>query len=147
MTSSFQALNAVKARNWPTMEVTPLDAIEKEQIIRGYLEGIYGKTLDPEQKDLIVAAEQTNNPLYLRSLLDEVTSQLSSVQPRDCDVISGFIADAAVWKLPAADADDSRVPVSRDARHVVCENPGATGRRLRHGREVRCDVTVLPGCT
>ena len=54
------------------MHVTSLDAIEKEQIIRGYLEGVYGKTLDPEQKDLIVAAEQTNNPLYLRSLLDEV---------------------------------------------------------------------------
>ena len=68
----FQALNAVKARGWPTMHVTSLDAIEKEQIIRGYLEGVYGKTLDPEQKDLIVAAEQTKNPLYLRSLLDEV---------------------------------------------------------------------------
>ena len=54
------------------MRVTPLDVTEKEQIVKGYLEGVYGKTLSDEQRDLIVGAEQTNNPLYLRALLDEV---------------------------------------------------------------------------
>ena len=54
------------------MKVEPLDTSQKEQIITDYLEGIYGKTLNVEQKKMIVDAEQTNNPLYLKSLLDEV---------------------------------------------------------------------------
>ena len=54
------------------MRVKPLDTSQKEQIITDYLEGIYGKTLNAEQKQLLVDSEQTNNPLYLKSLLDEV---------------------------------------------------------------------------
>ena len=57
---------------WPSMRVKPLDTSQKEQIITHYLEGIYGKTLNAEQKQLLVDSEQTNNPLYLKSLLDEV---------------------------------------------------------------------------
>ena len=70
----LQAFDAVTQRQWPSMRVTPLDVTEKEQIVKGYLEGVYGKTLSDEQRDLIVAAEQTNNPLYLRALLDEVSA-------------------------------------------------------------------------
>ena len=67
------------------MHVTALDFMEKEKIVRGYLEGIYGKTLSDEQRDLIVGAEQTNNALYLRALLDEVTSLAASyVKLRQC---------------------------------------------------------------
>ena len=54
------------------MSVKPLDTSQKEQIITDYLEGIYGKTLNAEQKRMLVDSEQTNNPLYLKSLLDEV---------------------------------------------------------------------------
>ena len=57
---------------WPSMSVKPLDTSQKEQIITDYLEGIYGKTLNAEQKRMLVDSEQTNNPLYLKSLLDEV---------------------------------------------------------------------------
>ena len=69
---NFQAMDACIEFGWPTMRVEPLDVSQKEQLITDYLEGIYGKTLDAEQKKLIVDAEQTNNPLYLKSLLDEV---------------------------------------------------------------------------
>ena len=62
---------------WPSMKVEPLDTSQKEQIITDYLEGIYGKTLNVEQKKMIVDAEQTNNPLYLKSLLDEVNILLN----------------------------------------------------------------------
>ena len=54
------------------MEVSPLEPSQKKDIITGYLEGIFRKTLSEEQKQMIVDAPQTNNPLYLRSLLDEV---------------------------------------------------------------------------
>jgi hypothetical protein len=54
------------------MKVYPLKASQKEEIIVGYLEKIYVKTLSQEQRDLLVNAKQTENPLYLRALLDEV---------------------------------------------------------------------------
>jgi hypothetical protein len=68
----FQAMESVNAAGWPTMKVEPLDPSQKGEIITGYLENIYGKTLSGEQKTLLVEAPQTNNPLYLRALLDEV---------------------------------------------------------------------------
>ena len=54
------------------MKVEPLDPSQKNEIITKYLEGLYTKSLSHEQKYLIVKSPQTNNPLYLRSLLDEV---------------------------------------------------------------------------
>ena len=55
------------------MKVSPLNPSEKMEIVIGYMEGIYGKTLAQDQKDMMVNAEQTNNPLYLKALLDEVS--------------------------------------------------------------------------
>lgn len=66
-------MDAVIKFGWPTMKVSPLDNSQKMEILKGYLEGIYGKTLSQDQKEMIVEAKQTNNPLYLRSLLDEVS--------------------------------------------------------------------------
>ena len=63
---------------WPTIHVSPLDPSEKAQIVTGYMEGIYGKTLSEDQKALIVDAPQTNNPLYLRAVLDEVRPSINS---------------------------------------------------------------------
>ena len=54
------------------MHVSPLHPSEKKDIVIEYMEGIYGKTLADVQKEKIVNAEQTNNPLYLKALLDEV---------------------------------------------------------------------------
>ena len=54
------------------MKVEPLQESQKMQIITDYLEGIYGKTLNNQQKEMLVGAKQTSNPLYLKSLLDEV---------------------------------------------------------------------------
>ncbi|XP_060078987.1 uncharacterized protein LOC132558436 [Ylistrum balloti] len=67
-----RAYEAVKAAGWHSMKVEPLDLSQKREIIIGYLEGVYSKTLSDEQKQMIIDAPQTNNPLYLRSLLDEV---------------------------------------------------------------------------
>ena len=67
-----QAFEAVKSAGWPSLTVTPLDPADKSEIITGYMEGIYGKTMSDDQKQMIVNAPQTNNPLYLKALLDEV---------------------------------------------------------------------------
>lgn len=53
------------------MEVFPLNRQEKLDIVSGYM-SMYAKTLNEEQTALIVEAEQSNNPLYLKALLDEV---------------------------------------------------------------------------
>lgn len=68
----LQAMDACKSHGWPSMKVEPLDDSQKGKIITDYLEGIYGKTLNQEQKAMIVNAKQTSNALYLKSLLDEV---------------------------------------------------------------------------
>ena len=67
-----QAMDAVSAAGWPHMKVDPLKESEKLQVVSEYLEGIYGKHLNDDQKDMIVSSTQTNNPLYLKALLDEV---------------------------------------------------------------------------
>ena len=68
----LQAKEAVLAADWPTLEVHPLQENQKLEIVTGYMEGIYGKTLAAGLKDMIIQAPQTNNPLYLKALLDEV---------------------------------------------------------------------------
>ena len=80
----FQALEAVKAADWPSQLVTPLDPADKAQIVTDYLEGIYGKTLSADQKDMIISAEQTNNPLYLKALLDEVPHNIITYLALSC---------------------------------------------------------------
>ncbi|XP_052774907.1 uncharacterized protein LOC128213338 [Mya arenaria] len=67
-----KAMTACEGFGWPSLRVQSLDVSQKEQIITDYLEGIYGKTLNQDQKNMIVQSEQTSNALYLKSLLDEV---------------------------------------------------------------------------
>lgn len=66
-----QAEDAVRELKWPRYKVEPLQEKEKLDIITGYMD-LYGKTLNKEQTDLILNAEQSSNPLYLKALLDEV---------------------------------------------------------------------------
>ncbi|MFX0064189.1 MAG: tetratricopeptide repeat protein, partial [Candidatus Hermodarchaeota archaeon] len=66
-----RSLEAVRERGWPTMTVEPLDPAGKEQLIIEYLEQ-YRKRLDQGQIKKLVDTEATNNPLYLRVLLEEL---------------------------------------------------------------------------
>jgi hypothetical protein len=66
-----RALNDLKKRGWPTMQVKLLEAHERKRLISPYL-AQYSKALSPARIDRIVAADQTANPLYLRALLDEL---------------------------------------------------------------------------
>ncbi|XP_071959589.1 uncharacterized protein [Antedon mediterranea] len=66
-----KAYDAVAANNWPTFEIFPLQPNEKKQIITEYMT-LYAKTLSEEQMNMILDADQTSNPLYLKSLMDEI---------------------------------------------------------------------------
>lgn len=80
-------MNACIQSEWPSMKVEPLQDSQKMQIITDYLEGIYSKTLTTEQKEMIVNVKQTSNPLYLKSLLDEVQFD-SILNSKFCDSIT-----------------------------------------------------------
>ena len=64
-------LEDLKKRGWPTMEVRPLLTNEKEELIIRYLDQ-YRKTLSPDVLKMITAQPQTDNPLFLRTLLEEL---------------------------------------------------------------------------
>ncbi|CAE1160308.1 NPHP3 [Acanthosepion pharaonis] len=67
-----KAMDSVKRFQWPTLKVEPLNTEEKGEIITEFFEKIYGKTLSSDQRELIKNSPQTDNPLYLRTLLDEI---------------------------------------------------------------------------
>jgi tetratricopeptide (TPR) repeat protein len=66
-----RALEALGRRGWPTWEVEPLDVDRRRRLIHAYLDR-HRKRLAPERVDRIAAAPQSANPLYLRSLLEEL---------------------------------------------------------------------------
>ncbi|MSQ48714.1 MAG: DUF4062 domain-containing protein, partial [Deltaproteobacteria bacterium] len=64
-------LDDLQKRGWPTLEVRPLEEVERKQLITEYLSQ-YTKTLGVTRVQRIVDAPQTANPLYLRTLLEEL---------------------------------------------------------------------------
>lgn len=64
-------LGDLKKREWPTLEIRPLEPDERKQLITEYLVQ-YTKSLSPDRADRIARAPQTTNPLYLRALLEEL---------------------------------------------------------------------------
>ena len=65
------ALDAVEDREWPTLRVEPLEEAERRRLIDEFLDQ-YSKKLSARRADRIGSAPQTENPLYLRVLLDEL---------------------------------------------------------------------------
>lgn len=70
-TLAGRALEEAEKRGWPTLYVEPLSPEERRQLIKEYLEQ-YTKSLSPAQTGQIAQAAQTANPLYLRTLLEEL---------------------------------------------------------------------------
>jgi len=65
------SLKELENRNWPILTIEPLSKNEKKSLIRAYL-GYFGKTPPDSIVNRLAEADQTSNPLYLRSLLDEL---------------------------------------------------------------------------
>lgn len=64
-------LDELSRRGWPTLHVSPLSADERGELIHDYLFP-YGKTLAGQYAGRIAAAAQAANPLFLRTLLEEL---------------------------------------------------------------------------
>ena len=66
-----RALQELQRRDYPTMSVEAIDADERRRVVTEYL-GLYRKSLSPQRIERIVEAPQTGNPLFLRTMLDEL---------------------------------------------------------------------------
>jgi len=66
-----RSLDEAKGRDWTILEVYPLSYTERLQVIDKYLT-MFGKNLLQDIKNQIAASEQSANPLYLKTLLEEI---------------------------------------------------------------------------
>jgi tetratricopeptide (TPR) repeat protein len=66
-----KALEEVSRRGWPTLTVQPLDPPERRRLIGEYLRRA-GRNLGEPRVERIAAAEQSANPLFLRTVLAEL---------------------------------------------------------------------------
>jgi tetratricopeptide (TPR) repeat protein len=67
----FEAMQHRKTDEWRFFKIDPLSVEEKEIMISHYMSQ-YAKTLSTTQLQKIAAAPQTQNPLYLRTVLEEI---------------------------------------------------------------------------
>lgn len=70
-TRSGRPLDEIRRRSWPTLALAPLQIDEQEELLVDYL-ALYGKRLSRAHRDRIIAGHGAANPLFLRTLLDEL---------------------------------------------------------------------------
>jgi len=70
-TSPGRSLDTLKKRNWHSMAVSPLAKDERIRLLEKYL-GRSGRRLSPDRVGRIADAAPCENPLFLRSFLDEL---------------------------------------------------------------------------
>jgi tetratricopeptide (TPR) repeat protein len=66
-----RAMDVIKERNWPTLTIEPLGLKDREQLVGEFL-ALYSKQLSDENVARIAQDPQSDNPLGLRLLLDEL---------------------------------------------------------------------------
>lgn len=66
-----RSMDALNRRSWPELAVQLMNKDEQTQYIEKYLERS-GRKLDDTQIGMVVNEEQTSNPMYLRTLLEEL---------------------------------------------------------------------------
>jgi tetratricopeptide (TPR) repeat protein len=64
-------LDELKRRGWPTLSLAPLEVAERRELVRQQLEQT-GRGLDPQRLQRLVEAPACANPLFLRTVLDEL---------------------------------------------------------------------------
>ena len=64
-------IDELERRGYPTLPLTPLTVDERRQIVVAAL-ARHGKSLNPERIDRIIAAPQTENALFLRTMAEEL---------------------------------------------------------------------------
>ena len=66
-----RSLDELSKRGWPTLTIEPLQPAERKRLIADYL-AQYTKTLDTARSQRIAYATQSANPLFLKTLLEEL---------------------------------------------------------------------------
>jgi nephrocystin-3 len=90
-------LEELTKRQWPTLQLKPLEDDERRELIKEYLKKLYAKELSEERVKRIAAAPQSANPLYLQALLEEL--RLFGVHERLDERISYYLGAKTVSAL------------------------------------------------
>lgn len=64
-------LDILRSRNWREFKLLPLNKKERESLVKEFLAS-FGKSLSQRQRQTIAADDKSSNPLFLRTLLEEL---------------------------------------------------------------------------
>jgi tetratricopeptide (TPR) repeat protein len=111
---------AIKKRDWESFHVVPLGFDERKRIMTEYLLR-FGKKLDDSRLSLISAAEPASNPLYLKTLMDElrVTGTYEKLDERLSDYLEAADVPALLQKV-----------INRYKKDYDRDRPGLVGDAL-----------------
>lgn len=70
-TTIGRSLDVLRRRGWPMMTIPPLSLLERKQMVIEFL-AQYSRRLSVTHLEYIVNAEQTENPLFLKTMLEEL---------------------------------------------------------------------------
>ena len=118
-----RALEELKKRGWPALQVNPLNEGERKKLIVEYLQQ-YTKELGARRAEQIAQAPQSANPLYLRALLDElrVWGDYARLDERIAHYLGASTVDALYRKILARYEEDyerERPGLVRDAMTLL----------------------------
>ncbi|NQT13105.1 MAG: tetratricopeptide repeat protein [Planctomycetes bacterium] len=88
-TLSGETLDALRPRGWASLQVDPLTEGERRQLIGDYL-ARFSKKLGARHLDRLASARAAANPLYLKTLLDEL--RVTGTHDRLDERLTGYLA-------------------------------------------------------
>jgi tetratricopeptide (TPR) repeat protein len=116
-------LDELTKRGWPTLTIEPLQPAQRKRLIADYL-AQYTKTLDSARSSRIADAPQSANPLFLKTLLEEL--RLWGEHETLDQAIGGYLeagdpADlyAKILERYEADYERERPRLVRDAMTLI----------------------------
>jgi tetratricopeptide (TPR) repeat protein len=118
-----RALDVINTNGWPSLNVDPLSSDERVQLVEDYL-AQYSKQLSPERVARIIADPQSENPLALRVLLEELRQ--FGVHEQLDEVIDRYLAADSISEMYRlvlerceADYEGERPGLVRDALSYI----------------------------
>jgi tetratricopeptide (TPR) repeat protein len=118
-----RALDAMQRRGWQTLEVAPLSPVERAELTRAFLSQ-HAKTLPDRELAELLAAPQTESPLFLRLVLEElrVHGSRETLRPRLEDLLSALDTPsllAAIFRRWEADYERDRPGLVIDSLRLL----------------------------
>jgi tetratricopeptide (TPR) repeat protein len=117
-TSEGRSLDAIRNYGWEIMKVFPLDDNERKTLIRNYL-AQYRKSLGEDRIEKIASADQTRNPLFLRTLLEEL--RISGEHEKLDDRIQYYLMSSSIPELFSKILERCQSDYNRDKPGMVGE--------------------------